>query len=440
MPSHLHRPGSRLEDLRTTLRRMGLPLVLEPRARLQGLLGRSAPALLGALTLLLGDTIVEAAARGLTPAQLEHPSEDVLVALGVGTLVSFCFPLVWWLASLVLRWCPPMVRTVVGVLTVAGLVLLPWLGPVGGGSGFAETLVLLAVVLLGSYFGVGTVTTWAFRRAARELNHLGSMVGRVLPILMLALLFSFFNAEIWQVVAQLSMGRTWAIVGVMAALGIALATLNARDEISQIIRTYDDRSGARDLRFSERVSITAMCVLISLIQVTLLGVVVFVFYVVFGVLSVSPVTATQWIGSPPETFGGVFASLPFNKPLVQVCLVLAAFSALNFIVSIGTDATYRTTFLEPALDEVRHGLDVRDEYRALRAGASPSQDLTTPHGDPSRAAHGAASPGAAAPEATPDVSPGAASGTDRAASPPPAVPGANAAGRTLGDVPGGPLA
>ena len=141
---------------------------------------------------------------------------------------------------------------------------------------------------------------------------------------MLSLLFSFFNAEIWQVVAQLSMGRTWAILGVMAALGIALATLNARDEISQIIRTYDDRSGARDLRFSERVNITAMCVLISLIQVTLLGVVVFVFYVVFGVLSVSPVTATRWIGSPPESFGGVFASLPLTKPLVQLCVVLAA--------------------------------------------------------------------------------------------------------------------
>ena len=51
----------------------------------------------------------------------------------------------------------------------------------------------------------------------------------------------------------------------------------------------------------------------------------------------------------------------------RVCLVLAAFSALNFIVSIGTDATYRTTFLEPALDEVRTGLQVRDEYTALSA-------------------------------------------------------------------------
>lgn len=440
MSRHLHRPELQLEDLRARLRRLGLPLVLEPRARIAGLVARSAPALVGVLVLTLGGAMFTAAAAELTPEEVAHPADAELVGLGVALIVMACFPVAWWVTSLVLRFCPRGVATGAGVLALVALAPLSLVGPQGGGFALLEVVLLAALVLAGSYFGVGSVTTWAFRRAARELNRLGSMVGRVLPILMLALLFSFFNAEIWQVVAQLSMGRTWAIVGVMAVLGIALATLNARDEIAEIIRTYDDHSGARDLRPSERLNITVMCVLISLIQVTLLGVVVFVFYVVFGVLSVSPVTATQWIGSPPASFGGVFTFLPFNKPLVQVCLVLAAFSALNFIVSIGTDATYRTTFLEPALDEVRRGLEVRDEYRALRAGASPSQELTTPHGDPSRAADGTASPGAAAPEATPDVSPGAAPGTDRAASPPPAVPGANAAGRTLGDVPGGPLA
>lgn len=218
----------------------------------------------------------------------------------------------------------------------------------------------------------------------------------------------------------------------MAAMGIALAALNARDEISQIIRTHEDRSGTRDLWFSERVNITAMCVLISLIQVTLLGVVVFVFYLVFGVPSVSPVTATQWIGSPPESFGGVFASLPLTKPLVQVCLVLAAFSTLNFIVSIGTDATYRTTFLEPALDEVRGGLEVRDEYRGLRAPYTSVVEGTTPHGDLPRAGDCATSSGAGGPEAAPDVAPGG----DAAASPS-AAPARTPRGAPLGTSPAG---
>ena len=351
----------RVHALQNELRQRGLPLVLEPRARLVRLVPRSASALMGGSLFMLGINLFAAGVAEMSANDLATPTESKAIAAGSGLLLVLAFPVGWWLVQVLLRFLPPVVGTVLGIALIAAILTLPFVHPGTLGTSLPDALVVIVVILLATYWGVGAVMAWAFRRAARELNHLGSMVGRVLPILMLALLFSFFNAEIWQVVAQLSMGRTWAIVGVMAALGIALATLNARDEISQIIRTYDDRSGARDLRFSERVIITAMCVLISLIQVTLLGVVVFVFYVVFGVLSVSPVTATQWIGSPPESFGGVFASLPLTKPLVQVCLVLAAFSGLNFIVSIGTDATYRTTFLEPALDEVRRGLDVRDE-------------------------------------------------------------------------------
>lgn len=174
----------------------------------------------------------------------------------------------------------------------------------------------------------------------------------------------------------------------MGLLGIALATLNAKDEISQIIRDYDAQEGGTDLRPLERANITPMCVLISIIQVTLLGVVVFVFYVVFGVLSVSPVTATQWIGSPPARLGGILSALPVSLPLVQVCLVLSAFSALNFIVSIGTDPVHRATFLEPALDEVRRGLTVRDEYTALRDGRTPPAPQVTDALPPARRSPG----------------------------------------------------
>lgn len=50
-------------------------------------------------------------------------------------------------------------------------------------------------------------------------------------------------------------------------------------------------------------------------------------------------------------------------------MVLAAFSALNCIVSICADGACRTTFLEPALGEVRRGFEVRDEYATLRSRA-----------------------------------------------------------------------
>ncbi|MDN5632374.1 MULTISPECIES: hypothetical protein [Kocuria] len=379
MPSHLRTSEPRAHDLQTELRQRGLPLVLGARDRLSGLVPRCAPALFAALIVFLGINLM---AEGLQEVTDEGPlptSDTKALAVGAGMLVLAFFPVGWWLLHVILRHTPDVVGSVLRVALVVALLGLPLLDTGDLKVRFSDGVIVVALILLATYWGVGDVTSWASRRAARELSHLGSMVGRVLPILMLALLFSFFNAEIWQVVAQLSMGRTWAVVGVMCALGIALATLNAKDEISDIIRTYDAREDGRDLRPLERANITVMCVSISLIQVTLLAVVVFVFYVVFGVLPVSPVTATQWIGSPPIQFGGIFANLPVTQPLVQVCLVLSAFSALNFIVSIGTDATYRTTFLEPALDEVRRGLEVRDECTALVSAGG--QDGSTPHED-----------------------------------------------------------
>ena len=49
------------------------------------------------------------------------------------------------------------------------------------------------------FWGVGTIIRWASRRALRELSTLGPVVSRVLPVLMITVLFFFFNAEIWQV-------------------------------------------------------------------------------------------------------------------------------------------------------------------------------------------------------------------------------------------------
>ncbi|MDO4919177.1 hypothetical protein [Kocuria sp.] len=377
MPNHPRRRTRRIQALRDDLLQRGLPLVLEPRDRFQGVVPRSAPALFGVLILLVGLIQFGRGVEDVTEDELAGLSQDQAVAAGTGLLIMVCFPVGWWLLRVILRHVSSRVASVVGVVVVVALLVLPWLPVSGLELSVVDVLLILAVILLATYGGVGSVLAWASRRAAREMNHVGSMVGRVLPILMLALLFSFFNAEIWQVVAQLSMARTWVIVGVMGALGVALAILNARDEIARIVRSYDVHGGGPDLSPPERANITTMCVLISLIQVLLLGVVVFVFYVVFGVLSVSKVTATQWIGSPPAEFTGVLSGLPVSLPLVQVCMVLAAFSALNFIVSIGTDPTYRTTFLEPALAEVRQGLEVRDEYVGLRRGGAP-QD----HGAP----------------------------------------------------------
>ena len=53
---------------------------------------------------------------------------------------------------------------------------------------------------------------WSVLRVLRETETLGPLAARVLPMLMIAFLFFFYNAEIWQVMVALSTERTWAVV------------------------------------------------------------------------------------------------------------------------------------------------------------------------------------------------------------------------------------
>ncbi|WP_156188242.1 hypothetical protein [Arsenicicoccus sp. oral taxon 190] len=231
-----------------------------------------------------------------------------------------------------------------------------------------ERIVLVLVTLLAGYWGLGSMLSWAARRSWRELSSLGPLLSRVLPLLMITVLFCFYNAEIWQVAAQLSMQRTWAAFAVMGLLGVALAVVNTRDELQRVIHHHheDLDHDEHPLQRAERFSVLLVSVMVTLIPVTLLAVVVFCFFVAFGQLSVSAETAKQWIGAAPAKFDGPLAPLPITRPLVQVCLMLSAFCSLSFIATAGVDPAYRAAFVEPILDEVRDNLDVRDAYLEAR--------------------------------------------------------------------------
>ena len=73
-----------------------------------------------------------------------------------------------------------------------------------------------------------------------------------------------------------------------------------------------------------------------------------------------------------------------STALLKVCLVLGAFSALNFVATAGADRQYRSTFVDPALREVHEGLQVRRAYLAARAQAAQAAQAAeaAPEPDP----------------------------------------------------------
>ncbi|WHF24524.1 hypothetical protein QJS66_10385 [Kocuria rhizophila] len=126
----------------------------------------------------------------------------------------------------------------------------------------------------------------------------------------------------WQVVAQPSTGVTRAIVG------DGRPDL-ARDPQCPARTSRHDPHARRPFRGPARfsdASTSPRCVLISHPgdPLTLLGVVVFVFTRYSGCSRRSSVMATQWYRQPAGVLRRRVRVWPFTKPLVQVCLVLAA--------------------------------------------------------------------------------------------------------------------
>lgn len=284
-----------------------------------------------------------------------------MIPLLVGALVFVAAPVVGFAYRAVVGKLAKPRQRVAASVAAALLVIVPRL--FGGVIGLLDGAILLVLVALGSYGCIGHILGWAGRRALHELSAIGPMISRVLPVLMLTVLFCFFNAEIWQVVAGQSMPRTWAAVLVLWALSAALVITNAGDEVDRIGEMYPQPPDTPPLARRERVNIRISLVTITMIQVSLFRAVMFFFFVGFGVLSVSTETATQWIGHPPQPFGGILGGLPGNRPLVQVCLILAAFGGLSYAAGTGNDETYRRTFVEPVRRELGAALELRHAYR-----------------------------------------------------------------------------
>jgi hypothetical protein len=98
-----------------------------------------------------------------------------------------------------------------------------------------------------------------------------------------------------------------------------------------------------------------------------------VFFVGFGLLTMSPSTAAAWVGgdvhliAERQLWGRPVA---LTTELLQVAGFLTAFSGFYFTVYVLTDGTYRKEFLDHVLAELRQAFAVRAVYLAARAGSS----------------------------------------------------------------------
>ncbi|KAA1420780.1 hypothetical protein F0U44_00025 [Nocardioides humilatus] len=255
---------------------------------------------------------------------------------------------------------------------------------VAGTSAGLLTIAVYALVALRTM----PIARWALRRALGSLGLLLPLATRALPILMLFITFLFINTEVWQVASALHGGVLWAAV--LCFVAVALGFLVPR--LAQELDQFDDRVqldevlagtanspleaaarriSASDVSLPDQAQVTGLqmvnlvlvLVIAQTVQVFLLAIAVFAFFVGFGKLVIDPSVITSWVGDGHPSYppGPHLVSLE----LLHVSFFLAGFSGLYFTVVAITDEIYRKEFFTVIMEELARAVSMRVIYRML---------------------------------------------------------------------------
>ncbi|WP_232665450.1 hypothetical protein [Pseudonocardia sp. TRM90224] len=383
------------------LRRSGTPLLSRGFAG-HRVLYRSAPALAGLFVYLVAGAVADGIWRRL-PGLWELPFDDAMERATEDDAGYFyaglAAPVVLGLATALVvgrvarrkpaDWSGPFPMAIAaGTLVITPI--LTAVASVSMSEAFEQLLraaVFLVGVLLAVRSGLAAVVLWTARQAVVNFADVLRLTSRALPLLLLFVTFLFINTENWQVASALNRPQLWGVAAffvvcmllfLSATLPKELAALPPVHEVSPTEACAGTplaavvgevaRAGVTEhpLRPVERLNLLLTMALQQVMQSALLGLVVWVFFVLFGRLAITDGVIESWTGRPPEP-GMLFPEslqipLPVSTQLIHVAVVLGAFSALYFAVYTVTDANYRSEFLTEMLVDVNRGRMVRDCY------------------------------------------------------------------------------
>lgn len=293
----------------------------------------------------------------------------------------------------------------IGIAELALFVLVPpFLAILGGHNTRAEfvgvvvlNLAILLVVYTVVSWGLFAMARWGLAAMWSHLTQVAQLLGSILPLMLLFSAFLFLNAEIWQVVNDFPVVLFAIVVGSLGAIALVFLTGAMSGSIQglRFFKHWDEVCDAlastplKDcdtsafpgtpehvpLGRAARFNLTLRLVVGLAVQVLLVTLLIFGFYVVFGMLTVREDTMLQWTtleAGTPElqnvtllTFGLAGHEVILTTLHLVASGFVAAFSGLQFAVSLVTDESYTEAFVEDSNAEMREALAVRAAYLEL---------------------------------------------------------------------------
>jgi hypothetical protein len=362
----------RIREHERRFRHAGLPLLAEDYRATEDVFTRAIPLLALVFVLeLLGAVNLE---WGL--------AANALAALGGLSLLVGAFGVVN-----VVRGRPFVsVPTKVGVPELSAFAALPVVLPLVFGGQLTSALVtglanlaLLGLIWLAVGFGVISILRWSATRFVSQLGASLTLLVRALPLLLFFSLVTFFTNEYWQLFGAASDVTFYAAAILFALLAAAFLIVRLPGGVRELER----ESGLEvPLGRRQRLNVALVVFVGQGLQVAFVGVVIWLFFMIFGTLLVTPEIRADWLGSAGR---GLF-TLPFlgeqlqvTKELMRTAAGVASFSALYYAVASAVDSAYRDEFLTELTEQLRGTFAERREYLRLLAergarGSSGARD------------------------------------------------------------------
>jgi hypothetical protein len=358
----------RIRELEREFRHAGLPLLAEDYRATEDVFTRAIPLLaLVFVAEILGAVNLDWSAAA-----------NALALLGGVTLLLGAFGLLN-----VVRGRPfASIPTKVGVPELTAFVVLPVVLPLVFGGQLTSALVtgLANLALLGAIwlvvgFGVFSILRWTMTRFLQQLRGALRLLVRVLPLLLFFSLVTFFTNEYWALFGNATDVTFIASVGLFALLAVAFLLVRLPGNVRDL-----ERSSALEvpLRRRQRINVGLVIFIAQALLVGFVGLAIWLFFMVFGALLVSPAIRFDWLGHTGHaafTVAFFGEQLVITKELVRVAIGVASFSALYYAVSAAVDSTYRDEFVDQLTVQLKATFADRSEYLRLRAerdAAAPS--------------------------------------------------------------------
>jgi hypothetical protein len=247
---------------------------------------------------------------------------------------------------------------------------------------FAAIFVLAALV---TSYGLVPLAVGATRHAMGDMRGSLQLQARALPTLLFVTFFLFFTGELWQLMNHLAWGRLVLVLALFAAVTVLATSARLRGEVDRVEQDLNpERLSAAcagtplealgpvetpppppRLTAIQETNVLLVLATRQLIQAAVVGLGLFAFFVVLGLIVIDDSTAALWIGDEPLTSAWV----PFMPvALFRAAVLLAGFGSMYFAITTMTQEGYRREFFEPVIADVERTLAVRAVYLEVRKG------------------------------------------------------------------------